>query len=135
MNNLWAYAAAQKSNTFGGESMICVGIDVGKSIHYACVQNDRQTTLREPFAVQNDEAGFAKLYAAIRKHPKENVVVGLEATSFYGENLIAFLAGHGYKIALINPIQTNAVRKRLKNKLRAFTTRSVPLSARCLVSA
>jgi len=91
--------------------MICVGIDVGKNTHYACVKNDRQITLREPFAVQNDEAGFAKLYAAIRKHPKEKVVIGLESTSIYGENLITFLAGHGYKIALINPIQTNAIRK------------------------
>jgi len=89
--------------------MICVGIDVGKNIHYACVRNDRQTTLREPFAVQNDEAGFAKLYAAIRKYQKEEVIVGLEATSVYGENLITFLAGHGYKIALINPIQTSAL--------------------------
>jgi transposase len=75
------------------------------------VQNERQTTLREPFAAPNNEAGFAKFYAAIRKHPKEKVVVGLEATSFYGENLIAFLAGHGYKIALINPIQTSTIRK------------------------
>ena len=91
--------------------MICVGIDVGKNTHYACVKNDRQITLREPFAVPNDEAGFAKLYAAIRKHPKEKVVIGLEATSFYGENLITFLAGHGYKIALINPIQTSGIRK------------------------
>ena len=91
--------------------MICVGIDVGKNTHWACVMNDRQTILRQPFAVPNDEAGFAKLYTTIRRHPKEKVVVGLEATSFYGENLITFLAGHGYKIALINPIQTNAIRK------------------------
>ena len=89
--------------------MICVGIDVGKNTHYACVANDRQTILKQPFAVPNDEAGFSKLYAAIRKHPKEKVVVGLEATSFYGENLITFLAGHGYKVALINPIQTSAL--------------------------
>jgi len=91
--------------------MICVGIDVGKNIHYACVMNDRQKVLREPFAVPNDAAGFAKLFTAIHKHSKDKVVVGLEATSFYGENLITFLAGHDYKIALINPIQTNAIRR------------------------
>jgi transposase len=104
-------APLRKSIFTEEEIMICVGIDVGKNTHWACVANDRQTILRQPFAVPNDEAGFAKLYAAIRKHPKEKVVVGLEATSFYGENLITFLAGHGYKIALINPIQTNAIRK------------------------
>ena len=110
MNNLWA-APLRKNIFYGGDTMICVGIDVGKSVHYACVSNDRQTVLKQPFAVPNDEAGFAKLYTAIRKHPKEKVVVGLEATSFYGENLITFLAGYGYKVALINPIQTGAMRK------------------------
>jgi len=108
MNYLWA-APLRENIFYGGDTMICVGIDVGKNTHYACIANDRQTVLRQPFAVQNDEAGFAKLYAAIRKHPKEKVVVGLEATSFYGENLITFLAGHGYKVALINPIQTSAL--------------------------
>jgi transposase len=44
------------------------------------------------------------------------VVVGLESTGVYGENLIAFLSEQGYKIALINPIETSGMsRKRIRN--------------------
>ena len=72
----------------------------------AGIMNTRfAASLKQSFAVSNDEAGFAKLYTAIRKHPKEKVVVGLEATSFYGKNLIMFLAGHGYNVALTSMIE------------------------------
>ncbi len=96
--------------------MIYVGVDIAKTTHYACVMNDKHTLLTKPFAFTNDEAGFAKFRAAFQKHPKDKVVVGLESTSFYGENLIAFLAGLGYQVALINPIEiSNARKKQIRN--------------------
>jgi transposase len=96
--------------------MTCVGVDVAKTTHYACVMNGKHMLLTKPFAFSNDEAGFAKFRASFQKHPKDKVIVGLESTSFYGENLIAFLAELGCKIALINPIEiSNARKKQIRN--------------------
>ncbi|SQC98874.1 Transposase [Fusobacterium necrophorum subsp. necrophorum] len=38
-------------------------------------------------------------------------MIGLESTSHYGENLIHFLFQHGFKVALMNPLQTSHLRK------------------------
>ena len=43
--------------------------------------------------------------------PKEKLIIGLESTGIYSENLICFLFDSGYKLAVINPIQTAALRK------------------------
>jgi transposase len=92
--------------------MVFVGIDIAKHTHYACVTNEQQKTLSSPFAFGNDDIGFSKLITSFSKFSKDDVIIGLEATSIYGENLIAYLAKLGYKIALINPIETSAVRKK-----------------------
>jgi transposase len=92
--------------------MFYVGVDVAKETHYACVTYERISVLVPPFAFANDEIGFAKFMRNFAKHPKDEVIVGLEATGIYGDNLIARLFDYGYKIALINPIETAEVRKK-----------------------
>ena len=95
--------------------MIYIGVDVAKNTHYACVAGD-QKILASPFSFTNDEIGFAKFRNSFAKYPNDDVIIGLEATSIYGENLMAFLADLGYRIALINPIETSSVRKtRIRN--------------------
>ena len=39
------------------------------------------------------------------------MIIGLESTGIYSENLICFLFDSGYKLAVINPIQTATLRK------------------------
>ena len=108
--------------------MIYVGVDIAKHTHYACVADERQKIITAPFSFSNDEAGYAKFRNAFRKYPKDNVIVGLEATSVYGENLIAFLADLGYKIALINPIETAVERKK---KIRNAKTDKIDTKIIC----
>jgi len=96
--------------------MIYVGVDVAKNTHYACVTGDKQKVLTSPFSFTNDETGFAKFRNSFAKYSIDDVIVGLEATSIYGENLMAYLADLGYRLALINPIETSTVRKtRIRN--------------------
>lgn len=99
--------------------MTYVGVDVAKKTHYACITSENNKVLTAPFAFDNDDVGYAKLRIAVEKFPKDEVVVGLESTSIYGENLIAFLARLGYQVALINPIETAGVRK---SKIRKTKT-------------
>jgi len=93
-----------------------VGIDVAKQTHYACVTSQNNKVLTPPFAFANDIDGYNLLLSKFKKFPKGEVVVGLESTGVYGENLISFLSEQGYKIALINPIETSGMRrKRIRN--------------------
>ncbi|MCL2774569.1 MAG: IS110 family transposase [Oscillospiraceae bacterium] len=95
--------------------MIYVGVDVAKNTHYACVTGD-QKVITAPFSFTNDEMGFTKFQNSFAKYPAADVIVGLESTSIYGENLMAFVAELGYRIALINPIETSSIRKtRIRN--------------------
>ena len=89
-----------------------VGVDVAKQTHYACVMSQKNKVLTQPFAFQNDIDGYGKFVGKFKKFPKNDVVIGLESTGVYGENLIAFLSEQGYKIALINPIETSALRRK-----------------------
>ena len=69
-----------------------------------------------PFPFENDIAGLNLLLSKFKKFPKNDVVIGLESTGVYGENLISFLSEQGYQVALINPIETaGAHKKRIRN--------------------
>ena len=91
--------------------MIYVGIDVAKTTHYAAAACSDGVVLIEPFAFDNDASGFTKLISKIASFPKEQLIIGPESTGIYSENLICFLFDSGYKLAVINPIQTAALRK------------------------
>jgi transposase len=91
--------------------MIYVGIDVAKHTHYAAVMASANETLAAPFAFSNDRAGFSLLNQTLKDYPKNNLLIGLESTAHYGENLVCFLLAQGYQVSLVNPIQTASLRK------------------------
>ena len=93
-----------------------VGVDVAKETHYACITSQNNKVLTPPFPFMNTIDGYNLFLSKFKKFPKNDVVIGLESTGIYGENLIAFLSEQNYKIALINPIETSALRrKRIRN--------------------
>lgn len=91
--------------------MIYVGINVAKEIHYAAVSDASDKVLAKPFEFKDDAAGFGLLLSKLSKFDKNEILVGLESTGIYSENLICFLYEAGYKLAVINPIQTATLRK------------------------
>ena len=91
--------------------MIYVGIDVAKDVHYAAAMDSDGVVLLEPFPFGNDADGFSSLIKKISYFDKAALLIGLESTGIYSENLICFLFDKGYKLAVINPIQTAALRK------------------------
>ena len=95
----------------GGEFMIYVGIDIAKSKHYASVMSSDGEILKQPFPFQNDLNGFQKLLSILSNYDKKHLIIGLESTAHYGENLIEFLYDKQFSIAIINPIQTATLRK------------------------
>jgi len=91
--------------------MVYVGIDIAKFTHYAAVMDGDGVVHHKPFPFDNSLSGFNLLLAKLAPFGKTNLVVGLESTSHYGNNLIDFLFKHEFNVAMINPIKTAALRK------------------------
>ncbi len=98
--------------------MFYLGIDIAKNTHYAALCTQDGQALIEPFPFSNDINGFNLLLSLIENYDKEKLLIGLESTAHYAENIISFLFDRGFKIAVINPIQTSSVRKSAIRKIK-----------------
>ena len=92
--------------------MFLLGIDIAKLNHVAsCIDSSTNEVVFSNFKFKNDFNGFSALLNKIKSFDAKNLIIGLESTSHYGENLINFLFIHDFKVALINPLQTSHLRK------------------------
>ena len=91
--------------------MVYLGIDVAKSFHVAAALTSEGEVVLEPFSFANSASGFCMLKEKLKLLPNLPLLIGLESTAHYGENLIYFLCGNGYHVAMLNPLQTAAIRK------------------------
>ena len=92
-------------------TMIYLGIDVSKNSHVAAAMTSEGEVLLQPFSFPNNSAGFSLLKNKLDNLPNSPLLLGLESTAHYGENLVYFLCSQGYSVAIINPLQTSAMRK------------------------
>ncbi len=99
--------------------MIYVGIDIAKLNHFASVIDSDGVVLIEPFEFLNDNDGFYLLLSKLSSFEKDSIIIGLESTAHYGNNLVYFLVSKGFSVCLINPIQTSSLRK---NNIRKTKT-------------
>ena len=99
--------------------MIYVGVDIAKLNHFASAISSDGEVLIEPFKFTNDNDGFCMLASKLSSFEKDDIIIGLESTAHYGNNLLYFLVPKGYKVVLINPIQTAVLRK---NNIRKTKT-------------
>ena len=92
--------------------MFLLGIDIAKLNHVAsCIDSSTNEVIFSNFKFKNDFKGFSALLDKIKSLDVKNLIIGLESTSHYGENLINFLFKQHFKVALINPLQTSHLRK------------------------
>lgn len=90
--------------------MIYIGIDVAKFSHFASAVNSDGEVLIKPFSFSNSDKGFNLLLSNLKDFPISDCFVGLESTGHYSDNLVSFLYNKGFKIGIINPIQTDSLR-------------------------
>ena len=110
--------------------MIYVGIDIAKLNHFATAISSDGEVLIEPFKFTNDNDGFCLLISKLSSYEKDELIIGLESTAHYGNNLLFFLVPKGYKVVLLNPIQTSTMRK---NNIRKTKTDKVDTQLICKV--
>ncbi len=91
--------------------MYFVGVDIAKSFHVASVIDSFGVVHLESFSFDNNHKGFSKFIDLISSFPKEELLIGLESTAHYGEVFAQFVFNLGFKVAIVNPLQTSAIRK------------------------
>ena len=102
--------------------MIYVGIDIAKLNHFAAVISSDGEILIEPFKFTNDYDGFYLLLSKLAPLDQNSIIIGLESTAHYGDNLVRFLISKDFKVCVLNPIQTSSMRK---NNVRKTKTDKV----------
>ena len=99
--------------------MIYVGIDIAKTNHYTTIVNySTGEVIESPFLVTNNKQGFELLYSKIKDFDKDKILIGLESTAHYGNNLIFYFHEKQFKLGIINPIQTATLRKTRIRKVK-----------------
>jgi len=104
--------------------MIYVGIDIAKLNHFASAISSDGEILMEPFKFTNDGDGFQLLVSKLETLALEddNIIIGLESTAHYGDNLVRYLVASYFKVCVLNPIKTSSMRK---NNIRKTKTDKV----------
>jgi transposase len=100
-----------------------VGIDIGSATCSLCALHLDKTVAGKPFEFSNTGAGFVVLAERLTRlaPTPAGIVVGMEATARYWENLYTFLVGQGYRVVLLHPGQTHQFAQ--QRGLRAKTDR------------
>ena len=114
---------------------VVVGIDIGSQTCSMCTLTPDKRQVIKPTEFANALAGFGVLQEKLEQLgvPPEQVLIGLEATSRYGENLYHFLESRGYQLCLLHPRQTHQFAQ--QRGLRAKTdTLDATTIARVLLS-
>ncbi len=117
-----------------------VGVDIGSQTCSMCAFRPDKSQGIKPTDFANATAGFTWLLSKLESLgvPPAQILIGLEATSRYGENLYHFLQNRGYQLCLLHPRQTHefAQRRGLRaktDKLDASTIARVLLSGEARV--
>ena len=90
--------------------MIYVGIDIAKLNHFASATSSEGGILIETFKFSNDYDGFYLLLSNLAPLDQNSIIIGLESTVHYGDNLVRFLISRDFKVCVLNPLSTSAMR-------------------------
>lgn len=93
--------------------MIYVGIDIAKLNHFASAISSDGLELMKPLKFTNDGDGFQMLNSRLTElsYEDDNIIIGLESTAHYGDNLVRYLVACNYNVCVLNPIKTSVMRK------------------------
>ena len=67
----------------------------------------------KPFKFSNDGNGFQMLVPRLVElsFVDDSIIIGLESTAHYGDNLVRYLVACNYSVCVLNPIKTSVMRK------------------------
>lgn len=80
------------------------GIDIAAETHVVALVDEHGALLVKPTPFAEEAAGYQTLRTLLGK--PEDLLVAMEATGHYWQNLFAVLAAEGFAVALLNPMRT-----------------------------
>ena len=80
------------------------GIDIAAETHFVAVVDEASNTVVKPAGFTENAIGYEKLLALLGE--PGDMLIAMEATGHYWQNLFATLAAAGYAVALLNPLRT-----------------------------
>ncbi|WP_339254360.1 IS110 family transposase [Sporosarcina sp. FSL W8-0480] len=100
-------------------TILVVAIDIGKYTHKVMMANVYQDVVVKPFELDASLSGFQLLVAKIeetcQKNGLDEVVVGIETTAHYYEDLVRLCHEKGYVVRVINSATTSIERESMLN--------------------
>jgi transposase len=103
----------------GDPTMFHLGIDVSKkSCHYFLINPEGKKV--KSFSLDNTHDAFQNLLKRLEdlSIPKEDLLIGLEASGGFWENLYSHLKENGFRVVLLNPYHTKKFREALAKKAK-----------------
>ena len=79
---------------------IYVGIDIAKLNHFAAAISSDGEMIIEPFKFTNDADGFQLLVSKLESFDRNSIIIGLESTAHYGDNLVRYLVAEFYQVCV-----------------------------------
>jgi len=97
-----------------------LGIDVSKSTSRYVFLDNNGEKLNKAFTLQNSQQHFSDLLSRLKKLNlvSDNLLIGIEATGIWWENIYTFLVENKFNIIVLNPHQTNKYREALRKKAK-----------------
>jgi transposase len=99
--------------------MFYLGIDVSKKTSRYLILDGSGSKLKA-FTLNNDKEGLESLPERFNSLSisSDNLLIGIEATGSFWENIYSFLKDKGFNIVLLNPYNTNKFREALSKKAK-----------------
>jgi len=97
-----------------------LGIDISKSTSRCVFLDNNGEKLSKAFTLQNNTINFNKLLSRIDSLSikSDDLLIGIEATGIWWENLYCLLTNNNFKVIVLNPHQTNKFREALRIKAK-----------------
>lgn len=97
-----------------------LGIDISKSTSRCVVLDENGERSTKAFTLQNNNHDFNELLSKLKELNLsfDKVLIGIEATGIWWENLYSLLTEKKFKVIILNPHQTNKFREALRKKAK-----------------
>ena len=73
----------------------------------------------EPFQFSNNDDGFHMLVSRLDSLKFVNIIIVLQSTAHYGDNLVRYLVASSFNVYVLDPIKTSSMRKNNIRKTKA----------------
>ena len=97
---------------------VYLGLDLAKGTSKVVTIDEDGNEIFSPFNITNTKEGIEKLISKLFSYRKDQIVVGMEISSNYWENMYSYLKQKDISCILLNPYQVKKYRQALGSKIK-----------------